>query len=370
MNEDKASRYHRLKRRAAVASVALTAAMLAGLVASGGALELAAFARRVVHAAPAGFSATSVALYVAILVALHEAFMLPIAWYQEFVLDRRYGLSLELPRAWVRDHAKAVALGFLLSVVGAEVAFVSMQASSAWWWLICAAAFTAGIALLAKLAPVVLLPLFYRFTPLERASLRTRLVSLSERAGVPVLGVYEWALGEKTRRANAALVGTGGTRRIIVSDTLLAEYSDDEIEVILAHEIGHHVHRDMLVGLATESALLVAALFAAARVLARFWQRLGFQGPDDIAALPLLLLAGGATTLLATPAVNALSRWNERRADRYALTLTRQPAAFISAMKRLGTQNLAEHHPSKAALWLFYTHPPIEQRIQAARVFE
>jgi STE24 endopeptidase len=223
---------------------------------------------------------------------------------------------------------------------------------------------------MAKLAPVVLLPLFYRFTPLDRESLRGRLIALSQRAGVPALGVYEWALGEKTRRANAALVGTGRTRRIIVSDTLLAAYSDDEIEVILAHEIGHHVHRDIFVALTVESVLLVVAFYAAAVALATAWQPLGFYGPGDIAALPLLVLAGGLLTLVMTPLINALSRRNERRADKFALTLTRQPAAFISAMKRLGTQNLAEERPSRAVLWLFHTHPPIEQRIDAARGFQ
>ena len=146
-----------------------------------------------------------------------------------------------------------------------------------------------------------------------------------------------------------------------------SEYSDDEIEVILAHEIGHHVHRDILAALIAESALLVVSFYAAASALAAWGPRLGLRSATDMAALPLLLLAGGATTVAATPVVNALSRWNERRADRYALRLTQQPAAFISAMKRLGTQNLAEERPSRAVLWLFHTHPPIEQRIKAAQ---
>jgi STE24 endopeptidase len=369
VNEDKASRYHRLKRRSVVVSVVLTAAMLGGLLASGAAVSIAEFSRRMAHTADPGFSPYSVAIYVIILAALQESFTFPIAFYQGWLLDRRYGLSVEPPRAWLRDHAKATALGLCLSLVGAQAVYFSLSVAPAWWWVISAAAFVAAMVLLAKLVPVVLLPLFYKFTPLDRDSLRARLVSISERAGVPVLGVYEWGLGGKTRRANAALVGTGATRRIIVSDTLLAEYSDDEIEVILAHEIGHHVHRDILVALVAEAALLVAGFYAAARALDAWWSRLGFQGPADIAALPLLLLAGGAVTMAATPLANALSRWNECRADRYALTLTRQPGAFISAMKRLGTQNLAEEQPSRAVLWLFHSHPPVEQRIKAARGF-
>jgi STE24 endopeptidase len=370
LNEDKASRYHRLKRQAAVLSMAITATLLGGLLASGGSVSIADAARRMSGSNPAQFSPGAVAIYVVILALLHEALTFPAAFYRGFLLDRRYGLSLEPAAAWFRDHGKAMGLGLILGIAGAEVVYVALDASGAWWWLISAAVFIAAMAVMAKIAPIVLLPLFYTFTPLNRESLRTRLVSLSQRAGVPVLGVYEWALGAKTRRANAALVGTGATRRIIVSDTLLAEYSDDEIEVILAHEIAHHVHRDILAALVAESVLLLAAFYASAVALDALWPRLGFRSATDIAALPLLLLVGGILTVMATPVVNGLSRWNERRADRYALTLTRQPAAFISAMKRLGTQNLAEEHPSTAVLWLFHTHPPIDQRIDAARSFQ
>ena len=369
MNEDKASRYHRLRRRAAVLSVLVTAAMLAGLLLTGTSAAIARGASRLAGAARGEHSAAAVALYVTGLVALEELVLLPLALYRGLFLERRYGLSSESARSWFRDRGKAVALGFVLALGGAELVYLAMRLTPAWWWLLSSAVFIAVVMGIAAIAPLVLLPLFYRFTPLTRDSLRARLVSLSERAGVPVLGVYEWGLGDKTRRANAALVGTGRTRRIIVSDTLLAEYSDDEIEVILAHEIAHHVHRDILAGLLAEALLIVTALFVGAGALALWWQPLGLSGPDDVAGLPLLLLAAGAVSIAATPCVNALSRWNERRADRYALALTHRPGAFISAMKRLAAQNLAEARPSKAALWLFHTHPPIEQRIEAARNF-
>ena len=351
-----------------MASVGLTAVMLVGLLVSGVSVALADVARIVAHT-QADSSPLAVAVYVVILGALHEALALPLAFHHGFFLDRRYGLSSEPIGAWLRDHVKAIGLGLVLAIAGAEIVSVAMRVSTSWWWLASAAAFIVAMGLMAKIAPIALLPIFYKFTPLDRKSLGARLVSLSQRAGVPALGVYEWALGEKTRRANAALVGTGRTRRIIVSDTLLAEYSDDEIEVILAHEIGHHVHRDILVTLIAESALLVVAFYVAAAALAALGPRLALRSGNDMAALPLLLLAGGATTVVATPVVNALSRWNERRADRYALKLTQQPAAFISVMKRLGTQNLAEERPSRAVLWLFHTHPPIEQRIKAAQSF-
>ena len=184
-----------------------------------------------------------------------------------------------------------------------------------------------------------------------------------------VLGAYEWGLGDKTKKANAALAGIGATRRILVSDTMLAEYSDEEIEVVLAHELAHHVHGDIWKGIAFESALIVAGFYLAARVLTTFSPSIGLRGPVDVAGLPLLLLAAGAVSLVTVPVAHAMSRAYERRADRFALDLTRNPAAFISAMRRLGAQNLAEEHPSRMVQWLFYSHPPMRERISAAQAF-
>jgi STE24 endopeptidase len=370
VNEDKASRYHRLKRQSAVISVVLAAVVLGGLLLSGASRVLADIASLLAPVSPGRASPAAIAIYVVLLAAVQEATAFPLAYYRGFVLEHRYGLSSETPGRWLRDHAKAGALGLLIGVAGVEVVYLLLAVLPDWWWLASAAVFAAAMFGIAKLLPLVVLPLFYKFTPLDRESLGARLVSLSKRAGVPVLGIYEWGLGEKTRRGNAALVGTGRTRRIIVSDTLLDQYSDDEIEVILAHELAHHVHRDILTGLVAESALLLAAFFAAAVALETLWEPAGLRSPADVAGLPLLLLAGGAVSVAATPVLNALSRWNERRADRYALALTRQPGAFISAMKRLASQNLADQRPSRAVLWLFHTHPPIEQRIEAARRFQ
>jgi STE24 endopeptidase len=183
---------------------------------------------------------------------------------------------------------------------------------------------------------------------------------------VPVLGVYEWGLGARTRRANAALVGSGATRRILISDTLLADYSEDEIEVILAHEMAHHVYKDITHGLVFEICLLFCGFYAAAVALRTFWQPLGLSSPSDVGGLPLLLIAGGAVLLAGRPFAHALSRRSERRADRFALNLTRQQTAFVSAMRRLALQNLVEESPSRAAVVLFHTHPPVEERIGAA----
>lgn len=358
MNVDKAARYHRLKRRAAVLASVSTASILVLLVASGASSRLRDLA------------SSSIGLYVLFLCGIVQIAALPVSYYSGVVLERRYGLSSESASGWLRDQAKAVLLLSVIAVAGAELLYFTIRQWPDRWWLASALGCGAGVLLLARAAPVVLLPLFYRFTPLERPQLQERLRALSERAGLPALGVYEWALGDKTARANAALVGVGATRRILLSDTLLRDYSDDEIEVILAHELGHHAHRDMLTAVGVQTALLLFGFLASARIfeaLAGRGHTIGFSGAADIAGFPLVVLGVGAVSMALAPVTKALSRMHERRADAYALRLTGRPAAFISAMRRLGAQNLAEPQPSRAALWFFHSHPPIEDRIERAR---
>jgi STE24 endopeptidase len=237
------------------------------------------------------------------------------------------------------------------------------------WWVWAAVVFTVILVLLAQLAPIVLMPLFYEIKPLTRDELRDRLLALANRAGTRIAGVFEWRLSDRTKKANAALAGIGGTRRILLSDTLLAEHSDDEIEVILAHELAHHVYRDIWSGIVVETVLIALGFYAADRVLDMFAMSVGLEGKGDVAGLPLLVLAAGAVSLALMPAANALSRAHERRADRYALKMTRNAPAFIAAMKRLAAQNLAEEEPSRLVQVLFHTHPPINARIAAARTF-
>ena len=346
MNEPKSSRYHRLRRRAGFASLAVSAAVLAAM----------AWARPPL---PAALNAVLLALANALAT-------LPVDYYREYVLDRRYELSSEALGQWLADRGKALLLAAAFASAAAAAIYRLIAWTPTWWWVPAAVLGALVALLIARLAPVLLLPLFYTFTPLERPTLTARLLDLSRRAGVPVLGVFVWGLGARTRRANAALVGSGATRRILLSDTMLGEYSEDEIEVILAHELAHHVHGDIAKGIVLEFVLLLGAGAAAAAMLRMAAAPLGLSGPADPAGLPLLALTAGAVMLAASPAANALSRWNERRADAFALALTGRGAAFATAMRRLGAQNLAEENPSRATVWLFHTHPPIEERIASA----
>jgi STE24 endopeptidase len=372
VNEDKATRYNRLKRQVGIASVVWSVVFLLALVVSGGSAMLRDASEAVASTVVSGAwtRGITVVVYVCFITLLNEVGSVPLAFYGGFELERRYGLSKQTIRAWLADQAKSLALSLALGVIAASILYAFIGRYPHGWWLPAAVVFALLIVGLANLAPLLLLPLFYSVKPLARESLRARLIALGERAGARVLDAYEWGLGEKTSKANAALTGIGGSRRILVSDTMLESYSDDEIEVVLAHELAHHVHGDIWKGLGFETALIVIGFFTASWLLRAAAPMAGLRGVDDVAGLPLLLLAAGAVSMIMLPAAHAMSRAHERRADRFALRLTKNPPAFISAMRRLAAQNLAEDEPSQVVQWLFYSHPPIRERIASAESFE
>jgi STE24 endopeptidase len=344
--------------------------MLCGLSLLGGSQRIREIAAAVTQWVPGGFDdAMNVVVFTILLFAILQAIEFPFALYQGHLLEHRYGLSTQTAGRWLADHVKGIMLGMVLAVAGTSIVFFTLRQWPDQWWSISAAIFAAAMIGLAQLAPVVLLPIFYKFKPLDRPSLAQRLMTLATRARTDIVGVFEWVLSDHTRKANAALAGLGRTRRILLSDTLLADYSDDEIEVILAHELAHHVHRDLWRGIAVQAAALFGGFFLANLLLRAMADTLALRGLSDPAALPAMLLIAGAWSLLLMPVANAVSRAQERAADRYALTTTRNVDAFVTAMKRLSQQNLAEEYPSPLVRWLFYSHPPIRERIDAARAF-
>ena len=370
MNEDKSTRYHRLRRRADLLGTASAGVVLSGMATLGGGHRLRELAAAVTQWVPGGFDdAMNVVALTILIVLILQIVEFPFAFYQGHLLEHRYGLSTQSGGRWLADHGKGILLGMVLAVAGTSVVFFALRHWPAHWWWISALVFAVAMIGLAQLAPVVLLPIFYKFKPLDRPSLVERLMTLSARARTDIGGVFEWVFSDHTKKANAALAGLGKTRRILLSDTLLADYSEDEIEVILAHELAHHVHRDLWRGIAVQAAGLFGGFYLTDLVLRAAGERLALRGMSDPAALPVMLLLGGVWSFLLMPIVNAVSRAQERAADRYALTTTRNVDAFVTAMKRLSQQNLAEEYPSPLVRWLFYSHPPIRERIDAARAF-
>jgi STE24 endopeptidase len=356
-----AARYHRLQLVLALAGLVVSVVYLAALLTTGASHALASFAARVT-----GSAWGRVALVTCVLGAAHGALTSPLAWARGYWLPRRYGLLHQPLAAWLGDRAKAALLAVALGLAGVEIA-EGLLRWTPWWWLAAAAVFFVAQVALALVLPVWIVPLFYRLTPLADEPLRERLLALAARAGVPAVGVWVVDQSRKSRTANAAVMGWGGTRRIILFDTLLAQLTPEEIESVLAHELGHHVHGDLRRGLAVQGVLGVVTFWLADLLLRAGVAPFGLAGVADPAGLPwfaLVLLALGLVTL---PLGNGFSRRIERQADDFALATTGNPAAFVGAMERLGDLNLAERRPSRWKEIVLYSHPALDRRIARAR---
>jgi STE24 endopeptidase len=360
--DEKAGAYSRTRRVLFVVELAIGLAYLFLLLLTGASVSLAARLE--------SFTTNPwllVLLYMTAAGLAYEIIGVPLDFYGGFVLEHKYGQSTQSFWAWSWDEVKGKLVGFVIGAVLLEAVYWMLRRYPQSWWIIAAVMFIAFAVVMANLAPVLLMPIFYKFTPLKDEELKERLVRLCDNAGTAVRGVYEMDMSRKTRAANAALVGLGNTRRIVLGDTLLNSFDADEIEAVLAHELGHHANLDMWKGLAFQSVISALAFYAAYRVMEFFSGALGLQGPADIAGFPLLMLTMAGVSLLFMPTSNAFSRWLERQADRYALDLTKNPAAFISTMTRLGRQNLAEFEPNPLIEFLLFSHPSIGRRIRAAQ---
>lgn len=317
-----------------------------------------------------GFQSYSFSLfiYLFLLLGINKALGFGLDYYG-FRLERRFKLSTQKFGSWAWDEVKGFLVGLVLGSIVVELLYFTIRQWPQHWWLLAWASFMGLFILLAQLAPVVLFPIFYKFEPLENEDLRRRLVVLSERAGTRVRGVYRWKLSEKSKKANAALTGLGRTRRIILADTLLDNYSPEEIEAVLAHELGHHVHRHILKSIFVQAAITFVGFWAADFVLHYAVDQHMFEQLSDFANLPLLALVSVVLSFLLMPAMNAYSRFNERQADRYAFESTESVAPFISSMNKLAEQNLAERAPSRWVEWFFHSHPSISRRLAAAEAW-
>ena len=360
-----ARRYNRIRRWLGVADFVLGLAYLFVLLVTGWSGTLRDLAYR------GAFQnyALAVFLYVVMLMAIGKLLGFGLDYYG-FRLERRFQLSNMRFRAWLWDEVKGFGVGVVLAALVVELLYLIIRQSSQYWWFIAWAVFLGMFVVLAQLAPIVLFPIFYKFAPLENEELKARLVRLSERAGTRVRGVYQWKLSEKSKKANAALTGLGSTRRIILADTLLESYSPDEIEAVLAHELGHHVHNHILKSIAVQAGTTLVGFWAANWVLHYAVDRWHmFETLSDFANLPLLALVSTVLSFLLMPALNAYSRFNERQADRYAFQSIPSIQPFITSMNKLAEQNLAERMPSRWVEWFFHSHPAVAKRIQAAQAW-
>ena len=309
-----------------------------------------------------------VPLFVVVFGGIYTLINLPLSYYSGFVLPHRFGQSNQTLKDWAIDQIKGLAVGAPIGLILLELLYLALRLTGSLWWLWAAIGMLIFTVLLSNLAPILIMPLFNKYVPLgdEHKELADRLLDLARRADTKVKGIFKFDMSKRTKAANAALTGIGNTRRIVLGDTLINEFSVDEIETVLAHELGHHVHKDIpfLIAFGTLSTTL--SLFLASLVLNWAIRYFGFTGPADVAAFPALGLIFGAYGLITMPIDNAISRWREGMADDYALEATGKKEAFASAFTRLANQNLGEVDPERWVVFLFYSHPPLGERIAKA----
>ena len=357
-------RYHKTRRILGVAAFLLDIAVLLVLLFAGGSVRLRALATS--WCAP---PALALLIYLVFFGVITKAAGLPLDFARGFWLEHRYGLSNLTVVGWIKDQLKGFIVGGVLAALGLECLYWTMRRWPEYWWLISGALFVAFFVLLTHLAPLLIFPLFFKFKPLENPRLTERLLALSRRAGTHVRGVFVWKLSEKSKKANAALVGLANTRRIILADTLLEKLNDDEVEAVLAHELGHHVHHHILHSLAVQSVATFLGFYLVHVALLHVRGSFGLVGLAHFANLPLLGLVGTTLSLVLLPILNVHSRFMECQADAYALGAIPGKSAFISSMEKLAELNLAERHPPAWIEFVFHSHPSTEKRIAFARQF-
>lgn len=358
----RAKAYHRAGRILGVVGFALDLVLLIVLTFAGWTIRLRNYAENMTS-----HPALALLIYFILFGLVVQLPGIPLGYLKGYRLEHRYGLSNLTRWNWVKDELKGLAVGGTLGILGVEFVYWTMRNWAASWWIISATAFIAFFVLLANLAPVLLFPIFFKFKPVENQDLTERLLELSHRAGTRVRGVFEWKLSEKSKKANAALVGLGNTRRIILSDTLLEKFSAEEVEAVLAHEFGHHVRHHIFRMIVVQTLITYIGFYLANACLLKWGPGLGFRGVADFANLPLLILVSMGLSLVLLPGVNIHSRWLERQADDYALKAIPSKSAFITSMEKLAEINLAERRPAAWIEFIFHSHPSIEKRIASAR---
>jgi STE24 endopeptidase len=296
---------------------------------------------------------------------LHLLISVPLSFYSGYVVEHRFGLSTQSLRRWLRNWLLSNALAVLFGVVLYCGLFAMIWYTGQYWWLIAAGGFFVISVILGQLAPVVLMPLFHKIERLDDPALGERMRRLAEGTGLTIEGVYRLGLCADTTKANAMLAGLGSTRRVLMGDTLLEKFSPDEIEVIFAHEIGHHVHRHIPKMIATGLVISVVGFWLCDQLIV-WWAGVPVVSEAPVSSLPFVMFLLTVFQLLLGPLQNAISRHYERQCDRYALERTGLRDAYRAAFSKLARLNKADMEPNPVEVFLLHSHPPIKERLAMA----
>lgn len=307
--------------------------------------------------------------YVVILSILYTLFFLPLNFYEGYILEHKFKLSTQSLWSWIKNNLKSFCVSLILSIILIEATYLLLRQSSSYWWIWAGCFWIFFSIILNHLAPILLIPIFFKLTPLNNPELVEKLKTMAQKAGSQILGIFEIDLSRKTKKANAAFTGLGKTKRILLADTLLKEYTIPEIEAILAHELGHYHYKHLWQLLTVSVISTFIGLGIGHKILITNVHKLGFQGISDIGTFPILALVLFGFTLLALPITNTFSRRLERQADKFSIELTNNPQAFIDSMNKLADQNLANISPNPIIHFLLHSHPSISERIKTAEDF-
>ncbi len=293
----------------------------------------------------------------------------PVNFYTGFYLEHKYNLSNQTFKKYVLENLKSMMVGLVIGVPILLLFFFVLNQFEDLWWLVFASAMFLISVVLSQIFPILIMPIFYKITPLNDDELKARITKLAKGAGITVQNVFSFNMSKNTKKANAAFTGLGKTKRIILGDTLLNDYTKDEIETVIAHELGHykykHIQKNILFG--TAASFLTFFLISLLYKLSISW--FDFNNILQIAALPVLSLWAMLIGLVQTPIGNILSRKYEYEADRYAVESTLKPQSFISTLNKLTDQNLGDRKPHPFVEWFFYSHPSVKNRINALEKF-
>ncbi len=362
-NSDQAVLYQRIRRRLTLFHLILTPSLLGILLVSGWTFALRQNAVAFAGSCEGGI----VGVYFLLFSLYFLIFDLPLSFYSGFVLEHRFGLSNQNFGQWLLDALKKALLSLALSLVLLEVLYWIIRADPVRWWLWAWTAYAFVSYILGKVFPVLVVPLFYKYGKLEDGELEAKVLALAARFGMPVGNVYSLNLSKTTKKANAAFMGIGKTKRVVLSDTLVQNFTHSEVEVVVAHELGHYKHHDVWRLLAFGLATSLVAFAVGFWGMNKLASSLNFSSAGDVAGLPLLFLIFYGVNLVLMPLMNAYSRHLERAADLFALKALGTRDVFISCMNKLGEQNLADPEPPAWYEWFFYDHPPVRKRIAMAK---
>jgi len=364
MKEEQAKRYEHIKLIISISESLLSFLLILFFLIGGYSVELRNWVKGIVENPYLQFL-----LFVGLTGAGLSLFSLPFSFYSGYILEHRFQLSNQSFWEWCKEQLKAAMVGIVIGIpLLLSFYFLLLNFPQSWWFWLSVVVFLFSV-LLGRLAPQLIFPLFYKFEPLQDEQLLQRMQRLAEIGGFDLQGIYRFNMSKETKKANAAFTGLGKSRRIIIGDTLLENFSADEIESVFAHEVGHFVHKHLYKLMAFGTLQTFVGFYLVNLLYNKIISIMGFNGVADLAALPLIALILSVYTLLVSPLSNALSRHYERQADLYALQHSSHPEAFAKALLKLSEQNLTDREPHPFVEFFFHGHPSIKKRVQMAEEY-